>query len=352
MLTPSGMIALAYLERKNNMDTFDINYFKQFDIDKFAPPYISMLIPSLGRKAYLVKCVDSIIKNADTFVEIVISDDGSPLPMQVEILSELRDRCSTFIMNPGYNTGLARAWNRARSVATSKYLMGIPDDNFFTSPFLKRVMWALDKPYVGSVTISYNIGEQAHALVLPDGSRMVMTRGIGNPNVFGIRAEVWDEVGGWDTNIQSTASDCSFFGHVFAKGYFSVYIDGSYTNEMWPVSEDKKLNVSGSNKEYIEAASFAHGDTNIPNLFHGDKPFKAETHFRLCESRREKVWHGVNDLVRDNRLAPSWTNANFCCQEVAKLYPNNSLIDWEFAKEYGHDKWKDMVMKDFNITNG
>ena len=64
------------------MEIIGREYFKQFETRNFWPPYISVLVPCLGRPVYLEKCLLSLHKYADVPIEIIVADDGSILSGQ------------------------------------------------------------------------------------------------------------------------------------------------------------------------------------------------------------------------------------------------------------------------------
>ena len=323
-------------------DRAEIN--KRLAIGNYFPPFFSALIAALGRPDYELECVNNIIKNADMPVEIIVHDDGSDESKQRVQFDTLRDKVSTMIYNFGFNTGLARSMNRCRAMASSKYLIGFNSDVYVTSSFLKAMKEALDIPYVGLVNVSSGFGDGKGIHVTPRGHKVRLLNGTGNCHCFGIRKDVWDEVGGWDENVQTTASDVGFVGTLLGHGYFAVQVEGTITNEMWPKSEDGRINTEGSNPDYVECGQFCRNDNNVPRIFN----YSEKEHEHKSEKRREDIWHGVNDAQNADTLYPQWYNGKFQADQISKLFRNGN-IDWEFAKTYGHDKWKDQIIKDFNL---
>ena len=202
---------------------------------------------------------------------------------------------------------------------------------------------ALDLPYVGLVNVTPRIGDGLGVMTTKGGYKVAILKGTGSCHCYGIKKSVWDEVGGWDENVQTTASDVGFVGSILGKGYFAVAVEGTVTNEMWPKSPDGKVNIGGTNPNYIECGQFSRNDNNVPPIF------GMKEHAQCCENRRVEIWHGVNDAQNNEILYPQWYNGKFQVDQISKLFPKDKFIDWEFAKEYGHSKWKDMIIRDFNI---
>ena len=322
-------------------DRTDLN--KKLSIESHFPPFFSALIPEIGRPDYVTECVNRIHQYADVPVEIILHDDGSGEKKQRILYDRLRDKVSTFIFNMGFNTGLARAMNRCKMMASSNYLIGFNSDVYLTSSFLGAMMEVLEKPYVGLVNVTPKIGDGPGAGRTRNGHKMALMKGTGCCHCYGIKKETWEKVNGWDENVQTTASDVGFVGSLFGAGLFAVAVEGTITNEMWPKSPDGKVNIGGTNPNYVECGQFCRNDNNVPPIF------KMGDHAQRCENRREAIWHGVNDAQNAEELYPQWYNGKFQNWCIGQMFPNDQFINWEFAKKFGHDKWKDMIIKDFNL---
>jgi glycosyltransferase involved in cell wall biosynthesis len=320
---------------------------KTMAIANYFPDFFSVLLPELGRPHYLRKCIDSIHEHADMPIEVIVHDDGSGEENQKEIMS-MRDKISTIVLNNGHNTGLARSFNRCRAMASSPYLLGFNTDTYVTSSFLKKMKTALDLPYVGIVNPVPEISDDGPGVyVASDGTRIELCSRMGNCHTFGMRAEVWDELNVWNENVQTTSSDVGCMGRLFGAGYFSVRVEGTIYNEMW--LNDGKINTGETNTEYISSADFTRNDINVPPIF--KLPEDQPTHTKLCTNRWSDIYSSINNPLRRNPNFASWHNTNFIIQESGKLFKNGSIldIDWDFAETYGHARWKDRIISDFNL---
>jgi len=327
---------------------------KLLALDNFFPTFFSILLPGLGRPVYAERCVDHLIKYCDMPIEIILHDDGAGKEKQQALLDRLSNMVSIMILNTSRNIGLAGSMNRCRKMASSKYIFCMNVDDYPTSGFLKKMKTALDLPYVGAINVVQKINgdkDSRGVYIAPDGTKIALARGIGHSLSFGVRSDAWDEIGGWDENVQTTASDQGFMGTLFGHGYFTVYIEGTRYNEQWKTKETPEgiVNNSETNEDYMASARFASGDNNCPRF----PNFNHELHGAICNKRQEAIWHGTNDDFQSytarGKVFPSWFNSSFCSQETNKLYLKNNVIDWEFAKKYGHDKWKNKIIKDFNL---
>ncbi len=313
-------------------------------IHKYFPDFFSVLLPELGRPVYLDKCLDSIHTHADLPVEIIVHDDGSGPVCQAE-LARWRNRISTLVLNHGHNMGLARSFNRCRQMSSSPYLIGFNTDTYMTSPFLANMKAALDLPYVGIVNVVPSLGEGPGVHVTAGGVKVALAVDMGACHAFGIRSEVWDELGGWDEHVQTTSSDVGFMGNAFGAGYFSVRVEGTVFNEMW--ENDGKINTPAANEDYISCTHACRDDINVPPIFKIPKL----QHDRCCRQRWEAIYARVNTPRLTDPNWKSWYGNGFLRDETVKLFrESNPLdIDWEFAKTYGHARWRDRIIADFNL---
>lgn len=320
---------------------------KSLSIENYFPPFFSVLLPELGRPHYLKKCLDSIISKADMPVEIIVHDDASDDEKQGIIFNELKHQISTLIFNTSWNVGLGMAMNRCRSMASSDYMLAMNTDLQWTSSFLKNMKAALDLPYVGIVNVVPSINPGTGVHITSNGIKISLIQGIGSTTLLGIRRNVWDEVGGWGEKVQTTASDGGFVGNVFGRGYFVVAVEGTYINEMWKTSPDGKGNIGEANPDYVSAARFTRHDNNVPKLF----GMPTAKHFDACNKRREDIWHLLNDEIAKDMFYRTWYNSHFACNQSASMFNGGGIggIDWDFVKRYGHDQWKDRIIKDFNL---
>lgn|SRR5574338_171286 len=324
-------------------DRTEVN--KSLDIDKFFPPFFSVLLPELARPQYLRECLNSLWRYADMPIETIVHEDGGGKDKQRIIFEELRPQISTIVFNNGFNAGLGRAFNRCRAMASSKYLLGFNTDTYMTSPFLKRIKTALDLPYVGVVNVVKEIQEGPGVYVAPDGTKIQLMEGMGNFHCAGMRTEVWDAAGGWDENVQTTASDVGFLGSVFGLGLFGVLIEGTVVNEMWTRTPDGLINDMGTNHSYVACSDFTRGDNNVPPIFGIPQHF----HDQACEIRRDRIWHGVNDFILSDKKFPFWYNSAFQIDFFNRMFLPNRQVDWEVAKTFGHDRWRDSIVRDFHL---
>ncbi len=102
-------------------------------------PYISVIIPIYKVEAYIRRCVDSVLSQADERTEIVLVDDGSP------------DNCPAICdeyagNNPGVkvvhkaNGGLSDARNAGMDAAGGEYLLFLDADDWLNEHALETLL--------------------------------------------------------------------------------------------------------------------------------------------------------------------------------------------------------------------
>ncbi len=109
-----------------------------------SDPIISVIVPIYKVEKYIKKCVDSILAQTYTNLEIILVDDGSP------------DRCAEIC--DGYakanervkvihqpNAGLSEARNSGLAIAAGAYIGFVDSDDYIAPTMYETLLSALDK---------------------------------------------------------------------------------------------------------------------------------------------------------------------------------------------------------------
>ncbi len=106
---------------------------------KFLNQKISVIVPIYKVENYLHRCVDSIINQTYTNLEIILVDDGSPdkCPM---ICDEYAKKDSRIRVIHKKNGGLSDARNAGLDIATGEYIGFVDSDDYISVHFCKRLM--------------------------------------------------------------------------------------------------------------------------------------------------------------------------------------------------------------------
>ena len=107
-------------------------------------PLISVIVPVYKVEPYLDRCVQSIVEQTYTNLEIILVDDGSPdnCPAMCDAWAE-RDRRIKVIHKE--NGGLSDARNVGMAAATGEYIAFVDSDDWIALEMLARLHQALEK---------------------------------------------------------------------------------------------------------------------------------------------------------------------------------------------------------------
>ena len=100
---------------------------------------ISVIVPIYKVEDYLHRCVDSIINQTYTNLEIILVDDGSPDNCS-RICDEYAKKDSRIRVIHKKNGGLSDARNAGIDIATGEYIMFIDSDDFVDREMMKSMM--------------------------------------------------------------------------------------------------------------------------------------------------------------------------------------------------------------------
>lgn len=100
---------------------------------------ISVIIPIYNVEEYLSKCLDSVINQTYTNLEIICVNDGSPDNCQ-QILEEYKSKDKRIIVIEQENGGVSIARNRALEVVTGDYIAFIDPDDWIELDFYETAI--------------------------------------------------------------------------------------------------------------------------------------------------------------------------------------------------------------------
>ena len=92
-------------------------------------PSVSIIVPVYGVEKYLDRCVESLVKQTLTDIEIILVDDGSPdnCPRMCDDWAH-RDSRIKVIHKPNAGQGFAR--NSGIEIATGEYIAFVDSDDY------------------------------------------------------------------------------------------------------------------------------------------------------------------------------------------------------------------------------
>ena len=112
------------------------------NVDAKSVPSVSIVIPTYGRKQFLMEAVASVIKQTFTNWELYIVDDASPIPVEEKQFADRRIR----VLRHECNKGPGAARNSGAAVARGEWLAFLDDDDLWDENRLECALkWATHK---------------------------------------------------------------------------------------------------------------------------------------------------------------------------------------------------------------
>lgn len=107
-------------------------------------PKISVIVPVYNVEKFLRRCLDSIVKQSLTDIEIICVNDGSA-DGSLEILQEYRRHDPRVIVVSQENQGLSAARNTAMAMASGEYIGFVDSDDWIDPDFYEKLYEAAKK---------------------------------------------------------------------------------------------------------------------------------------------------------------------------------------------------------------
>ena len=104
---------------------------------------ISIIIPAYNSENYIARCIESVINQSYSNLEIIIINDGSK-DKSMSILKKYEKKDSRIILIDQKNKGVALTRNRGIEVASGKYLMFIDNDDYIDLDYIKEMHSAIE----------------------------------------------------------------------------------------------------------------------------------------------------------------------------------------------------------------
>ena len=111
---------------------------------KLTIPLISVIVPIYNIEKYLKRCVDSILNQSYSNIEIILVDDGSMDDSGV-ICDDYKKRDYRIKVIHKVNGGLSDARNVGIDIATGEYITCIDSDDFVSTFYLENLLRALQE---------------------------------------------------------------------------------------------------------------------------------------------------------------------------------------------------------------
>lgn len=130
-------------------------------------PLISVIVPVYNTKAFLKKCVDSIIAQTYTNLEIILVDDGS-FDGSSDICDEYQYKDPRVQVIHKENEGQSIARNYALSICTGEYVYFADSDDYLHVDLLSIMHTAIEKNNVDAAICNVSTSQNVYSKILID----------------------------------------------------------------------------------------------------------------------------------------------------------------------------------------
>lgn len=107
-------------------------------------PLISVIVPVYNVRRYLIRCVDSILKQTYSNLEIILIDDGST-DDSGKLCDKLSAKDTRIVVLHQHNKGLSGARNSGINIAKGTYFAFVDSDDFILPTMIESLYNALTK---------------------------------------------------------------------------------------------------------------------------------------------------------------------------------------------------------------
>jgi glycosyltransferase involved in cell wall biosynthesis len=224
---------------------------------------LSVIIPCYNHGEYILEAIESVKKSKERNYEIIIINDGSDDKKTIKILKNLKKQGYNVIHQK--NKGPSSARNNGIKIAKGKYLLLLDSDDKINPNLIKNGIEILDKNLeVGVVYGDYKyFGDKNDVMLLSefDINSILLSNYI--PVCTVIRKKVWEDVGGFDVNLNKLIwEDWVFWIDIYKAGWKFYHIPGvlfyyrkNNYNSRDNLSQDKKVR-----KELFDYIGKRYGD--------------------------------------------------------------------------------------------
>ena len=105
---------------------------------------VSVIIPIYKVEQYLARCIDSVLRQTVSDLEIILVDDGSPDACGA-ICDEYAKKDDRIRVIHKENGGLSSARNAGIKIAKGEYIAFVDSDDWIDENFIKLLKEALEK---------------------------------------------------------------------------------------------------------------------------------------------------------------------------------------------------------------
>ena len=215
---------------------------------------VSIIIPIYNAENYLKKCIESIIHQSYTKLEVLLIDDGSTdeSPKLCDHFSRIDGRIQVVHTS---NNGAGAARNVGLKIANGEYICFVDADDQVNERYIEYLVYAITENELGICGFTATINDRHNETLKPDIERMTMNETIKcmlNPN--------------------EAIVNC--YGYLWNKIFKKKIIEDNHLrfNNKYFMWEDMcfccKYVLSIENVGYVNADLYYYNDKNVNSISH------------------------------------------------------------------------------------
>lgn len=117
---------------------------------------ISVIVPVYNVERYIKECLDSILNQTFTNIQIILVNDGST-DLSIQCIQDLVNNNNNILLINKINGGLSSARNEGLKYATGKYISFIDSDDYIERNFLESLFYEAENNNLDIVFGNYKI---------------------------------------------------------------------------------------------------------------------------------------------------------------------------------------------------
>ena len=140
----NGVIIKAYVETlkgKLVLAESEPAYLQEWSFDS---PKVSMVIPAFNAENYIARCIDTVLAQSQSDVEIIVVDDGSS-DRTPEIIDWYAEKYGNIVAIHQENSGVAAARNTGMMHANGEYIGFMDNDDLLYPSMVERLYQSAKK---------------------------------------------------------------------------------------------------------------------------------------------------------------------------------------------------------------
>ncbi|MBQ4155368.1 MAG: glycosyltransferase family 2 protein, partial [Clostridia bacterium] len=125
------------------------------EIDEVSPK-VSIIVPMYNCELYIERCMESLLKQTYSNIEIIVVDDGSKdsCAKIVKMINEINSKVRYLFQN---NSGPGTARNRAIKESTGKYILFVDSDDYLANDYVEELVASAERYNSDLVVAGYTL---------------------------------------------------------------------------------------------------------------------------------------------------------------------------------------------------